>query len=124
VQLPQERQSRRGLTIEEQEHHREVLLFHAAIERFVIFHRLPWADALFADQQDEGCRFSDLPSEFRNPQAPSSQFFRREEYVCAGILPLERRLEARHEPHILRVVAKEPASHVRAASTWVGSFAD
>jgi hypothetical protein len=40
---------------------------HAAIECFVVLHRLPRADTLFADQQDEGCRFGDPVGKLREP---------------------------------------------------------
>ena len=67
VQLPQERQPRRGLTFEQHEHDREVLLLHAAVERLVIFHRLPRAESLLADQQDEGGGLGDFLGKFREP---------------------------------------------------------
>ena len=69
MQLSQERQPRRGLTIEQHKHEREVGLLHAAIERFVIFHRLPGADAVFTDQQDKGSRVGDRPGKLGQPQA-------------------------------------------------------
>src|SRR5215471_18631452 len=55
VQLPQEWQPRRWLTFEQQEHDREVELLHPPVERIVVLHRLPRAEALLANQQGQGC---------------------------------------------------------------------
>jgi len=111
VQLPQKRQPRRRLTVEQHEDDGEVMLLDAAVECFVVLHRLPWADAVFAHQQDEGRRLGDLPSKLREPQAPGAQALRRKKYLCFRILTPQRRFEALHEPQILRIVAQEPASH-------------
>jgi hypothetical protein len=44
VQLPQERQSRRGLAFEQYENDRKIALLDAAIERLVVLEDLPWAE--------------------------------------------------------------------------------
>ena len=47
VQLPQKGQPRRGLTVEQYQHDREIVLLYAAVERLVVLHRLPRPDAPF-----------------------------------------------------------------------------
>ena len=90
VQLPQERQSRRRLTVKQQEHNREVVLLHAAVERFVVLHRLPRADALLANQQDEDCCLGDFPGELRQPEAADPQALRGKENFRLRVLAPER----------------------------------
>jgi hypothetical protein len=111
MQLPQERQPRRRLAVEQHNDHREVMLLHAAVERLVVFHYLPRADALLANQQDEDRRLGDRTRKLREPQASGPQAFRRKENPCVRVLGPERLFEALEEPQILRIVTEKPAPH-------------
>ena len=86
VQLPQERQPRRWLTFEQHEHDREVGLLHPPVERLVVLHRLPRADALLADQQDEGCCLGDFLGKLRQPEAAGAQALGREKERASASL--------------------------------------
>ena len=50
---------------------------HPAVERLVIFGDLPFADARFADEQDEGARRGDLLGKLCGPRAARAQVRRR-----------------------------------------------
>jgi hypothetical protein len=86
VQLPQKRQPRRRLTVEQHEDDREIVLFQAAVECLVVLHRLPRADALFAHQQDEGRRLGDLAGKLGEPQAPARRLFGAKNILASGSL--------------------------------------
>ena len=63
MQLAQERQTRRGLAFKQHQDDREIGRLHPLVERLVVFKHLPVADALLANQQDEGVRLRDLLGE-------------------------------------------------------------
>ena len=111
MQLPQERQAGCRLAVEQHEHHREVLLLHAPVDRLVIFGDLPGADAILADQQDKGRCFSDFLDEFGQPEAARAQALECEKDVRLGVLAPQRRLKPLHEREVLRIVTEEPAPH-------------
>jgi hypothetical protein len=69
MQLPQERQPRRGLTIEQHEEDWEVIFLHAAVEGLVVLDYLPRPDALFANEQDEGGGLGDCAGKLGEPQS-------------------------------------------------------
>jgi hypothetical protein len=81
MQLAQERQAGRGLPVEQDDDKRKLLpsLHYPAIERLVIFGDLPFADAVLADQQNEGVRLSERLSKLIRPGAAGAQVRRREE---------------------------------------------
>ena len=77
MQLAQKRQSGRGLPLEQDDDEREgPPRLHPAVERLVIFGNLPFADAGFADEQNEGVRLGDLLGELRGPGAAGAQVSR------------------------------------------------
>ena len=111
VQLPQEWKSRRWLTFEQQEHDREVELLHPPVERFVVLHRLPRADALLANQQDEGCCLGDFLGKLRQPEAARTQALGRVKETRIGVLAPQRRFKRLHQRKVLRIVTQKPAPH-------------
>jgi hypothetical protein len=91
MQLPQERQPRRGLTIEQHEEDWEVIFLHAAVEGLVVLDYLPRPDALFANEQDEGGGLGDCAGKLGEPQAfgPQALLAQRKSLgpgPCAGAL--------------------------------------
>ena len=111
MKLPQEWQPRRWLTFEQQEHDRKVGLLHPPVERFVVLHRLPRADALLAHQQDEGCCLGDFLGKLRQPEAAGTQALGREKATRIGVLAPQRRFKRLHQRKVLRIVTQKPATH-------------
>ena len=74
MQLAQKRQPRRGLALEHHDNERKSpLRLHPLIERLVVFGHLPFADAGFADEQDESGRVGDFLRQLRRPGAAGAQ---------------------------------------------------
>ena len=112
VQLAQERQARRGLPFEQQHDERKCSpRVHPFVERLVVFGHLPFADARWADQQNEGGRFGDFLRKLRRPRSAGAQMRRREEYARSGVLALDRGFKPLRQRLIRRVIAEKPALH-------------
>jgi len=69
MQLPQEWQPRRLLSLEQHEDHRKTMFLYAAVERLVVVHDLR-ANALSANGQDEGRRLGAISIRRRNDKQP------------------------------------------------------
>src|ERR1700730_15274262 len=123
MQLSEEWQSRRCLLLKQHQHHRKVLLLHAPTDGLVIFGDLPWAQSFLANEQNEDGCLRNLISERRQPVGPCLYALWRKVDVSIRVSAPERRFEALHEPHVLRVVAEEPAPHARTASVWFAILA-
>jgi hypothetical protein len=110
VQLAQKRQSGRGLPLDEDDDEQEGSpRLHPAVERLVIFGNLPFADAGFAEEQNEGVRRGQCLGKLRGPGAAGAQARRREEYAGRRVLALDGGLEPLGEPLVGRVIAEKPA---------------
>ena len=112
MQLPQERQTGRGLPVEQDDDEREgAPRLHPPVERLVIFGDLPLADAMFADEQKEGVRLSEFLRELIRPGAAGAQVRRGEKDACRRVLAREGGLEPLGERLVRRMIAEKPARH-------------
>src|SRR5262245_27432193 len=111
MKLAQKRQSRGGLTFQEDHDDREVRRLHAPIKRFVIFYNLPWPEPLLPDQQHEGRGLGNFLGKLWQPIVAGTQTLRSKEGLSLGVLALERNLEPLHDRKVLRIVAEKPTPH-------------
>jgi hypothetical protein len=112
VQLAQERQAGRGLPLEQHDDERERRLrLRPAVERLVVFRRLPFADSGVADEQNEGCRLRDRVGKLSGPGTASAQTRRREEDGQRWVFALDGGDEPLGQGLVRRVIAEEPTPH-------------
>ena len=112
MQLAQKRQAGRGLPFEQHHNERKCSSrLHPFVERLVVFGHLPFADASWADQQNEAGRIGDFLRKLRRPGTAGPQVRGREEYARGGVLALDGGFEPLRQRLIRRVIAQKPARH-------------